>query len=347
MYSLSKEESERIRIIRSMAIVMVVFLHAYTTDINFAEGNQALILPEWLRLLETCISQIVSRCGVPIFFVLSSVLLFGADRPYRDAVSKKVKTLFVPYAFWNTFWIAVFIILQALPFTAPYFSGNNTPILQCSIRQWLGLYGIGQEYPQCYPLWFMRELMWLVLISPLIKAVVGRFPKIMLCAAALAVIYPFSLTRITSLAWFVIGAVIVRMNFRFTVLDRFPVGKMGAFYFIWVILALFVDNNLFRNAAILIGVFFWLRFSREIYVREKIKRKVLNLSEWVFLIYVLHELTLSSMRKLCLRMFPVGPTWLFLEYLFLPLFVILCCIAGGIVLKRFAPRFYRMTTGGR
>lgn len=65
---LTKEESDRIRIIKWIAIVMVVFLHAYTTEVNFADGNRTVSLPEWLMLLETGVSQIIARSGVPIFF---------------------------------------------------------------------------------------------------------------------------------------------------------------------------------------------------------------------------------------------------------------------------------------
>lgn len=65
---MTKEESDRIRIVKWMAIVMVVFLHAYTTEVSFADGKNTAALPQWLMLLETGVSQVISRCGVPIFF---------------------------------------------------------------------------------------------------------------------------------------------------------------------------------------------------------------------------------------------------------------------------------------
>ena len=123
---MTKEESDRIRIVKWMAIVMVVFLHAYTTEVSFADGKNTAALPQWLMLLETGVSQIIARCAVPIFFLLSAVLLFRGDHTYGEMIRKKIKTLLVPYLIWNTFWILVFIALQSLPFTAPYFSGSNT-----------------------------------------------------------------------------------------------------------------------------------------------------------------------------------------------------------------------------
>lgn len=65
---MTKEESDRIRIVKWIAIVMVVFLHAYTTEVNFADGTNTAALPGWLMFLETGVSQIIARCGVPLFF---------------------------------------------------------------------------------------------------------------------------------------------------------------------------------------------------------------------------------------------------------------------------------------
>lgn len=347
MYRLSKEESDRIKIIKCICIVMIVFLHSYTTEISFAKGHTVFSLPRWLYLFETCISQIVARCGVPVFFLLSSVLLFRTDRRYHDVIRRKAGTLLLPYLIWNTFWIAVFILLQSLPFTAPYFSGNNTPVLQCSLKEWLGLYGIGQTYPHCYPLWFLRDLMLLTAVYPLIRAAVNRFPRILSGTAVILVVCPVDFLGKISILWFVIGASVVRMNLHFAVLDRLSVAKTGCFYFLCVALALFSDIHVIRNIAILTGVLFWLRLSKEICSHETIREKFLWFSKWNFMIYVLHELTLSSVRKLCLRMFKVSALSLFLEYLLIPLFVTACCVAAGIVFKKLLPQLYRITTGSR
>lgn len=347
MYHITKEERDRIQIIKSISIVMIVFLHSYTTEINFAQGHTALSLPKWLYLFETCISQIVARCGVPLFFLFSSVLLFHTDRKYRDVIRKKSQTLLLPYLVWNTFWIAVFILLQSLPFTAPYFSGDNTPILQCSVREWFGLYGIGQTYPQCYPLWFMRDLMVLTVIYPLIRGAVDRFPRILFAAAVVLVICPVDFGGKISILWFVIGAAIVKMNLHFSILDQLSVIKTGSCYLLCTASALFYDIRVIRSLSVLTGVIFWLRISRELYVHETIRKKFLWFSEWIFIIYVLHELTLSCVRKLCLRMLPVSPVCLLAEYLFIPLSVTAGCIAAGMIFKKFLPQLYQVTTGGR
>lgn len=344
---LTKEESDRIRIVKWIAIVMVVFLHAYTTEVNFADGNRTVSLPEWLLFLETGVSQIIARSGVPIFFLLSSVLLFGTDRSYKDVIGKKVRTLLVPYLIWNTFWILIFLLLQNLPYTAAYFSGSNKPILQCSVKEWLGLYGIGQEYPQAYPLWFIRDLMAAVLFFPLIKAAADRYPEVMLCIGTGLIVLPYSFFAKTALALFLIGAAAVKKKISIAVFDRYSMVKIGGLYLVLVLTALFLDNPLIRNVTMLAGIAFWLRLSREIYVREKLRQAFMKMSEWVFIIYVLHEMTLSSVRKICFRLLPADPLFWFLEYVLIPIAVIAGCILTGKIFKRLMPGLYRFSTGER
>lgn len=347
LMQMTKEESDRIRIVKWIAMVMVVFLHAYTTEVSFADGKNTAALPEWLLLLETGISQVIARCGVPIFFLLSAVLLFRADHTYGEIIRKKAKTLLVPYLIWNSFWVAVFAVLQSLPFTAPYFSGSNTPILQCSVKEWFGLYGIGQEYPQCYPLWFMRDLMAVILVFPLIKAAVKRYPNIVLCLGMALSILPVSFWGKAALAWFLIGAAVVQKEGTLMMFDNYSAGRMGTVYFVCTAAALFLEESIIRNISLFVGIVFWLRLSKEIYVREKLRRIFLRLSEWVFMIYVLHEMTLSSVRKLCFRLLPAKPLFWCLEYLCIPVGVMTGCIMAGIVFKKVMPGIYRITTGER
>lgn len=347
MYHLTKEESDRIRIIKFIAIILVVYLHSYTAEVNFSDGTDIVYFPVWLRIFEEGMSQIISRCGVPIFFLISAILFFKSDQSYGNVIRKKAKTLLLPYFIWNTFWIAVFIILQSLPFTTVYFSGNNTPILQCSLTQWFGLYGIGQEYPHCYPLWFVRDLMVVTLFFPVIKAAVNRCPQIMLGLGIILTIIPLDFYGKTALSWFIIGAAVVKMQIHITVFDHISMLKISAVYFLGIVISLLINMVFLRNIFILVGIIFWIRLTKEIYHNENIRINLLRLSEYTFIIYVLHELTLSSVQKVCIRLFPTSPVWLFSEYVLISVFVITGCMAAGIIFRKLMPRLYMLSTGGR
>ena len=104
-------------------------------------------------------------------FLISSVLLFESERKYIPTMKNKIKTLVIPYLFWNTVGVVIFIVLQSLSFTAPVFFGASTPILQSSAKEWLKLYGIGADCPKVYPLWFLRDLIFITALFPLNKNV--------------------------------------------------------------------------------------------------------------------------------------------------------------------------------
>ena len=131
-YILTKEESDRFNILKIISIIFVVCIHSYAIVENFANGSNSMSVPEWLFFIEYLFSQVISRCAVPIFFLISSILLFKTQRDYKRTVKSKLKTLLIPYVIWNSFWIIVFILLQNMSFTARFFSGNSTPVLQKS-----------------------------------------------------------------------------------------------------------------------------------------------------------------------------------------------------------------------
>ncbi len=358
-YILSAEESARIAVIKLMAIVFVVYFHSETLFMNFSDGKVILPLPRWLYLLETIVSGYLGRCGVPMFFLLSAVLLFKNSRSYIPTIQKKVKSILIPYLIWNTFWIMVVIVLQSLPFTAPYFSGTIIPhILSCSFKDWLGLYGIkpptaAMPYanPHCYPLWFMRDLFCTTLFFPLIGKAASKFPRLSLLLGLVLFFipdyFPYYFPLKIAIEWFLIGAGIVRLNLRLSDLDRIPVSWLSILYVVYIILTINLHKNYINYFSILFGIIFWFRISKVIYDSLKMRKYFLNLSQWTFMIFVFHELTLTSFKKVFLRMLPSETAIMLAEYLLLPILVIVICIWTGKLLKRFLPGFYRLATGNR
>lgn len=120
--------------------------------------------------------------------------------------------------------------------------------------------------------------------------------------------------------------------------------KISAAYLVGALAAYLLDIGAVRSVFTLIGVLFWVRISREIYVRGSIRKRFLWMSQWTFMIYVLHELTLTSIRKVCLRLLPTNPL---LEYLLIPISVITGCIITGIILKKCMLRLYLFVAGER
>lgn len=346
-YVLTKEESSRIKILKFVAIIFVVYIHSYTTDTNFSEGTLTIDLPKWLLLIEDLISSTMARLAVPLFFLISSVLLFKNKRDYKKTIVGKVHTLLIPYLIWNSLWILVFILLQNIPFTAQYFSGEKTPILQYSVIEWLNLYGVATVYPLDYPLWYIRDLMIVTLFFPIIDKLASKFPKLLFFAVALLTILPIDIPMKRAWLWFTLGACIVKLNIHLSSFDKIPLWPISAVYAAMTAYVLLAGNVVIDGLYIFVGLIFWCRASKPILEQAKISDAVLKLSEWIFIIFAAHEMTLSCIKKVCLRLLPTEPVWLLTEYFLLPVIVMCGCCAAGAILKKTMPKVYNVLTGSR
>ena len=143
------------------------------------------------------------------------------------------------------------------------------------------------------------------------------------------------------------GAASVKMQIHMAVQDKISMIKISAAYLVGALASYLLDIGAVRSVFTSIGVLFWVRISREIYVRGSIRKSFFWMSQWTFMVYVLHEMTLTSVRKVCLRLLPTSPINLLLEYLLIPMSVITGCIITGIILKKCMPRLYLFVTGER
>jgi len=347
IYSVTKEESNRIDILKFVSIIMVIFAHIYTTSLNFSNAHGSIEMPRWLFNYETYISEIISRSGVPMFIMLSSLFFFAKKRKYTEALKSKFKTMFIPYLFWNTFWALVWIILQTCPLTQSFFSGNSGNILDGTLMDWLGIYGVMRDFPLDYPLWVMKDLMVMFVIYPPFDYIIEKFPKASFVAIIAIAIIPFSFPFKPVFCWFLLGDAVARLDLHITDVDKLNFPLVTLVFVVEMYFACTVESSVLRNISAFLGVLFWTSLTKYIYNVEKMRNLFLWLSKYLFIVYVFHELTLSSIKKVCLRIFPMTTASLFLQYHLIPFFVIGICILLGMFLNRFAPKFYAVITGGR
>lgn len=170
---LDKESSERLSIIRFPLIVGVVFIHSYSSTVGFAADTIGLTESNlFVDFVRDLISQGVARVAVPLFFLMSGYLFFlGFDfskQTYLEKIKSRVKSLLIPFLFWNLITLFVVALAQAIPVTRQYFSGNNELIASFGCWEYVqAIFGI-ERTPISYQFWFIRDLMVLVLLSPIV-----------------------------------------------------------------------------------------------------------------------------------------------------------------------------------
>jgi len=182
VYLLTREDLEVISILKAILAVMVVFIHAKYSDVNIGGGTIEFNQPMWISFLKDMMSTIITACAVPAFFLLSSIFLYRKEIKWKENLKRKFVSLIIPYFLINTFWILFYAIVQNIPMLSVYFSDPAKIVRSWGLREYLNAYlgftTIGRMGIIYGPLWFVRDLFFLNIISNVIKKIIDRFPQI-------------------------------------------------------------------------------------------------------------------------------------------------------------------------
>lgn len=217
--------------------VAVVFIHSLGSPVPncsviVADPFSATSIYDLLRLL--C-SRVMPGFAVPLFFLISGYLFFYRMDTWRweeygGKLRRRVRTLLVPYLIWN--------VLYCLYLTWPQLWPVLTGDVPCSA--WIGrlntmggihilwdshvisrsthLFGLyyASTAPVLVPLWFVRDLMVVVLFAPVIYWLVRRFRWWPLAVVglfyAVDLWLPWHGFSVTCCFWFVAGATFALMG---------------------------------------------------------------------------------------------------------------------------------------
>lgn len=355
-YTISKDMSERISILRFILTIMVIYIHSYGSVSAFSADMTSYESANWLNNTKYIISQIITRAAVPGFFLISSILLYRKPFNWAQNIKRKLKSLAVPFFVVNIAWIILFLVLQAVPATAGIFNSPDNIIKDWDFRQWInGIFGLPDDVvPFLYPLWFLRDLLILNFFAAIIWWLVDKVPELMLLGALILWFF-YSIPNCAvpdyqAVSFWIIGAYIIRRNINLRLLDKVPCILLLALiaFGIWKFMPfIYADVRLWHvNLCITLCLVFAFIFSGKI-TNSKSKSFLLKLSSYSFSIYLFHEFTTLLFRKIAVAIFPGSLISQFLQYMLIPFVVTAFCIVFSIVFKKLMPRFYTLLTGGR
>ena len=173
---LDQVTSLRLNLLRFPLIVGVVFIHNYSSNVTTFQGvigtTENNFIVDFVRDL---ISGGIAGIAAPIFFIMSGYLFFinydGTLNQFISKVTVRLRTLFVPFMFWNLAVLLLIAVGQYLPQTKGFFNAGNFPVREYGIFDYINsIIGITRA-PISYQFWFIRDLFVLVLISPLLRIV--------------------------------------------------------------------------------------------------------------------------------------------------------------------------------
>ena len=355
MPSLSKEHSLRLKFLNFPLIVGVVYIHAYAAEITLGStlfGPSELgAVTDFVRKL---VSQGVARLAVPLFFLMSGFFFFCdfSRQTLAGKLRTRCRTLLFPYLFWTIGFVAVRLVGQHLPGIEPYFGSvilselGPVDLLDATL-------GITRA-PEAYHFWFIRDLMLLMLLSPVLDAILGNLARPFLVALFVAWVvgwWPLYTPDVVGVLFFSLGGWCARQGSSLFAFDRY--GKLLTFCYIPLLIADVVwyeawFNVTLHRCTIVIGLGAALYQSRFLLAWPRLGEVLLRLGGASFFVYAAHEPLLGMVRTLAFQWLPIDrPGMLLAVYLLAPLLVVTVLVVLHRALTQLAPKAVQAITGGR
>ena len=361
MNNLNSESSLRLSLLRFPLIVGVVFIHAYETTVGFASGIVGVshnnFVTEFTRNL---ISQGFAQIAVPMFFLLSGYFLCSGFTwsiiGYWFKVKSRIKSLLIPFLFWNIATLCFLALIQFLPATQEFLSGKQALIANFTSIDYLNaVFGIGR-FPISYQFWFIRDLMLLVLLVPII----GYLNKVAALPFLLILFlvwvfggWPFYAPSSTATLFFSTGCYLGYVGRDLFALDRYGRVAVVLYIFAAILAALalqFAHSDYFYvlKFCIVFGLLAALYATKLVVNRPIITNRLLSLGQASFFVFAAHEPLLTIGRKLAYKLIqPDSTFWVLLIYFMVPTIVIVILVVAYRILSTHFTRFTRIITGGR
>lgn len=358
--------SKTIDNLRFPLIIGVLFIHSHSSIMITSEEviNGASNISVY-NFFSTLFSQIIGRVSVPLFFFISGYLFFFHPqcfgvRVYRTKLKSRLNSLLIPYLFWNILFLFIYYIISCLPTLRQWFDGTEYNLNYILSNLW-GRSTTTDEmtYPGVYQFWFIRDLMSVSVLSPLIYWIVTKTQLFGVLLIGLAWYLGYSIPYIgvrglstVSVFYFLFGAwfSINRKN----LLVEF--GKLRSIPFfcypLLVMIDLYTKNNdcniYIHKIGIIIGIVFWFGIISHLLERRKVKIYPF-LSSASFFVFAIHEPWLLSQVKKILftSLHPENDFLLTFLYFFIVGIVLIISLSLYYLLKSISPRFLAFIAGGR
>lgn len=331
-YKLSDLDSNRINILKTILIILVLFIH----NKSFQFTNN------FFSYFEFLFSKFIATGAVPLFFLLSGYLQELNPKEYGVLIKKRFKSLGIPYIFWNVVGITIYSLIE-------YIILHDTEFQYISFFL-KGISGIGmpEGKPYTYQLWFLRDLIILVFSGPIIKKILNNFSFEFLVFSFTLLYLDINLYVISnvSLFFFSLGMYLGKnkINF-FREIDKLNiiVYLLGG---IFISIVFFLKNDDLKNMRVLeifLSSVFLLRLSFYVNTTNYFHR----FSKYSFFIYLTHEPFLLYGLQRFQNKYINNELLLFICYFGNIFLVVFILVLISSCLRKILPKFYYLIVGGR
>ena len=345
--------------------VLVVLLH---TPLLLCDSN--IYGNGFACHLKILLSEGVCRAAVPTFFFISGYFFFKKMefwnwKLWRDKLKSRFYTLLVPYLLWN---------IVALLFLVPTALSGGGILGFFEERGWIRIFWDSNHYhytpqinllgivmhickPINFPLWYIRDLMIAVLLSPLIWLYLRKTRLIGLSLLGILMIFniwiPFEGFSSTMFFFFSFGGYM--MIFNRNILQEFKRIEIPAYIlsiFILVFMVLTFDTNkvqwsIYHRIFMISGVISVINIGKRI-IETNLVKETPFLSASSFWVFCCHALIISKIgRLLYYAGLRGGEVMFIIQYVSTFVLSIIICLISYKIFLLLLPKATKILTGGR
>jgi fucose 4-O-acetylase-like acetyltransferase len=346
---------ESIEVLRFPLMILVVFVHVISPE------PHAVIL-SWdpdnmFTLFSELISHIIGRVAVPVFFLFSGYFFFLKlntfnRRIYREQIGKRCRTLLIPYLFW----VILYVFLVVLKNVVLARLGVAEDDMYVEIRNG-HYYQLLWGGPLLFPFWYIRDLICMVLLTPLFYVLFKYLKAAGLCLLAITylMVWELNIPGVGTTAFFFFGAGAFMGQHKFDLMALGTNFKGLILVTAIISLGLAADHNatavfeFWVRPFVISGVVAVLCLGNLLVKTIQLKAYLLTLSSSVFFIYAVHSIYMINWLKggFAKSSLSAHGWGRLLIYFMIPIVCLLTCLCLYQLIKYFFPKLLALSTGGR
>ena len=341
--------SDAITWLRFPLIFLIIMLHSYSV-IRLSGNHETyfkIVYPFALWLGET---------GVPGFFFISGYLFFVSNKDYKQKLRTRIHTLLMPYFLWNVIMLSAYLITYMIGYPQEI---NNRSLYDYTLSDYLrlfwdrGSYDNGNFVPLLCPLWYIRNLFIVAVLSPILYYLIKYLRELFIFALAIWWLYTYDNAFIQqTLLFFSLGSYF--SIFRINPLELFNNKKMF-FLILFTIFAICdiamhtiegtsINLQTHRLSLIFnIPAFFLLAdYCVNIGLRSNI------LPNAAFIVFCVHYPIVVALRKLSISLFEKASDFTqIMLYFACIFFATITCLTFYQILNKYFPKTKKILSGNR
>jgi Acyltransferase family len=352
---ITPEVSCRIKLLRLPLIIGIVTIHSSLVPLGYTD-----------HFFQTFIAGTWGGSCVAFLFILSGFLFFRnfnlSLNSYLEKLKSRFWTLLVPYLFWNLALLAMVLIVLNVPATSSIIQGHYKQYIgDYSLANFIDcLTGYKSIYPIAFHFWYVRDLIAMVILSPVFLMIARKIPYIGLVLFAAPWLLRLELGFV-NIQWlgplfFYLGCLIAVKNWDLTWLDRQKSAIVGIYLGMAVVLTVIqtgiptADIQTFRHlleccTRFLGTMAIWCASDL---VGGKLQKILFDLSGLAFFVYAAHEPTVTILKEIFDKLSkPSNSIVVMIYYCLIATIATVVTIAVGTLLQKYLPRFFQLITGAR